>query len=61
MDGLQVGLLQSATLLFACPDIRARWAPVEKFTANKNRVKSQFVSQFKGIIVARTKKGKNPV
>ena len=44
MDGLQVGHLQSATLLFAYPEIRDRWAPVEEFTAKKNRVNSQFVS-----------------
>ena len=61
MEGLQVGHLQSAALLFACPEIRDRSAPVEEFTANKNRVNSQFVSYFKGTVMARTKKGKNPV
>ena len=44
MDGLQVGHLQSVTLLLACPEIRDGWAQVEEFTANKNRVNSQFVS-----------------
>ena len=28
----------------ACPEIRDRWAPLEEFTANKNRVNRQFVS-----------------
>ena len=34
IDGLQVGHLQSASLLFAFPEARDRWAPVEEFTTS---------------------------
>ena len=50
--GSKVGHLQSASLLFAFPEIRDRWAPVEELTMsppfalrnrsdNRNRVNSQ--------------------
>ena len=55
IDGLQVGHLQSASLLFAFPEARDRWAPVEEFTTSplfglrngsnsRNRVNSQALS-----------------
>ena len=44
MDGLHVGHLQTASLLFAFPEIRDSWASVEEFTANKSRVNSQSLS-----------------
>ena len=53
--GSKVGHLQSASLLFAFPEIRDRWAPVEELTMsppfalrnrsdNRNRVNSQSLS-----------------
>jgi hypothetical protein len=33
-EGLQVGHLQSASLLFAFPETRERWVPVEEFTTS---------------------------
>ena len=52
---LQAGPFQSASLLFALPEARDRWAPVEKFTTsplfalgngsnNRSRVNSQSLS-----------------
>ena len=32
IEQLQVGHLQSASLLFAFPEARDRWSPVEEFT-----------------------------
>ena len=57
-----MGNLQSASLLFAFLDIRDSWAPIEEFIPNKKQDKwPVFVPYLKGIIVARTKKGKNSV
>ena len=68
-DRLQVGHLQSASLLFALVEARDRWAPVEEFTTSPlfaqemevttKTVYNQSVSckHLKGIIMARTKRG----
>ena len=55
IEQFQVGHLQSASLLFAFPEARDRWSPVEEFTTsplfalrngsnNRNRLNSQSLS-----------------
>ena len=58
--GSMLNVLNVVIFPFAFPEIRDRWDPVEEFTPNKNRVNRQSFSNL-GIIMARTKKGKNPV
>ena len=41
---LQIGYLQSVTLLSAFPETRDSWAPLEESIANKYRVNSQSLS-----------------